>query len=286
MKAIIIAFICQMMASITFSQSVNSSLKEPNGIKLLNGQTIVIESTSTIEASLAMGMELKSSTSSINHLDVKNSTDKNYSISNTMTKLKLNMNMMGQSNNYDSDYKESNSGEMTKIFDDKLNKPVDIIIDRATGMPISDNKMAKKKDADETNPAADLMKIFSNNSDDAIVSGAFELIPRDKKIGDSWADTVASKDLKVIRNFILKSIIGNEAVIELNIASTSVNKLDFQETEFEIKSETKTTSEIVTDVSTGLTKKRTSKSNITGSIQMMGQDMLISATTSSTSMYK
>ena len=92
--------------------------------------------------------------------------------------------------------------------------------------------------------------------------------------------------MKTIRTYTLKSISGNEAVIQSNVISTAVNKLNFQEMEFEVKSETKTNGEILTDISTGLVKKRTSVADITGSIQMMGQDMPISAKATSTNIYK
>ena len=278
MKRIYTVFIGLLITGIAFSQ--------PLKIKLANGQKIVVESTTEIEASLTMGMELKSNSITINTLGVKNSTDKNYTISNTLTKLKVNMNMMGQANDYDSENKEGNNADMAKIFDERLNKPVDIDIDNTTGVAIMDKKKVAKKDADESNPADDLMKIFSDNSDNAIVSGAFEMIPRGKSIGDSWSDTTIAKDMKVLRTYTLKSITGNEAVIKSDIISTSVNKLNFQEMEFDIKSETKTIGEIITDISTGLVKKRTSIADINGSIQMMGQDMPISAKATSTNIYK
>ena len=278
MKRIYTVFIGLLITGIAFSQ--------PLKIKLANGQKIVVESTTEIEASLTMGMELKSNSITINTLGVKNSTDKNYTISNTLTKLKVNMNMMGQANDYDSENKEGNNADMAKIFDERLNKPVDIDIDNTTGVAIMDKKQVAKKDADESNPADDLMKIFSDNSNGAIVSGAFEMIPSGKSIGDSWSDTTVAKDMKVLRTYTLKSITGNEAVIKSDIISTSVNKLNFQEMEFDIKSETKTIGEIITDISTGLVKKRTSIADINGSIQMMGQDMPISAKATSTNIYK
>ena len=278
MKRIYTVFIGLLITGIAFSQ--------PLKIKLANGQKIVVESTTEIEASLTMGMELKSNSITINTLGVKNSTDKNYTISNTLTKLKVNMNMMGQANDYDSENKEGNNADMAKIFDERLNKPVDIDIDNTTGVAIMDKKQVAKKDADESNPADDLMKIFSDNSNGAIVSGAFEMIPSGKSIGDSWSDTTVAKDMKVLRTYTLKSITGNEAVIKSDIISTAVNKLNFQEMEFDIKSETKTIGEIITDISTGLVKKRTSIADINGSIQMMGQDMPISAKATSTNIYK
>ena len=284
MKKIIIAFAGLLLTGVSFSQKLNNSTA--GKIKLANGQKIIVENTSNVEASLAMGMELKSTSTSINALEVKAGTVKDYTISNTLTKLKVNMNMMGQPNNYDSDNKESNNAEMAKIFDERLNKPVDIIIDNSTGIAVTEKKKIKKADAEETNPADDLMKMFADNSDDGIVSGAFEIIPQGKLVGDSWSDTTTAKDMKMFRTYTLKSITGNDAVIQSNTVITSTNKLNFQEMEFEVKSETKSIGEILTDTNTSMVKQRTSSADITGSIQMMGQDMPISAKTKSTINYK
>ena len=279
MKKIYIQLICLFISGIAFSQTGGK-------IKLANGHRIVVESSTEIQASLSMGMELNSNSSSVNALEVKSSTDKSLTISNTLTKIKVNTTMMGQPNNYDSENKEGNNEEMAKIFEERLNKPVDVVVDNTTGLSVAGTKKEKKADDDIENPADDLMNMFSDNSDKGIVSGAFEIIPKGKLVGDSWSDTAVAKDMKMIRTFTLKSITGTEAVIQVDIVSNAVNKLDFQEMEFEIKTETKTKGEIITDTNTGLVSKRTSNSDITGSIPLMGQDMPISAKTSSTFIYK
>ncbi len=287
MKRIYISFICLAFSGIAIAQPINNGSASSEKIRLANGQKITVESTTEIEASLAMGMQLNSSTAVINMLEVKNSTPDHYIISNTLTKLKMTNDMMGQSNNYDSENKTGNSEEMSKLFDDKVNKSVDVTINNTTGQAVGEKKKQKQADVDETNATADFMKIFSDNaSDDAVVSGAFEMVPKGKSVGDTWADTTSGKDMKTIRSFTLKSITGNEAVIQIKAVTTSVNKLNFQEMEFEVKSETKTNGETVTDMSTGLVKKRTRVADITGSIQMMGQDMPITAKSSTTNIYK
>jgi hypothetical protein len=288
MKRIYTLLVCLLISGLAFAQpSAAGKRSEATKIKLSNGQKIVVESTADIEASLTMGMEMTSSSVTVNALEVKNSNASNYIISSTLTKLKMTSNMMGQATNYDSENKAGNDEQVAKMFDDKLNKPVDVTLDNSTGLAVVEKKKEKKSDDDETNPVADLMKIFSDNaSDEAIVSGAFEMIPKGKSIGDSWADSSTAKDMKSVRTYTLKSITGNEAVIQSNIVLTAVNKLDFQGMEFNIKSETKTNGEIVTDISTGLVKKRTSVADITGSIPMMGQEMPISAKVTSTTVYK
>lgn len=285
MKKIYSAILTLFIAVTSIAQPAVSNINPGTRLKLSGGQKILVESTTHIEASFGMGMELNSNSTAVNSLQVKNSIDRITTVSNTLTKLKVDMNLMGQANNYDSENKEGNNSDMAKVFDERLNKTVDVDIDNTTGLPVEQKKIVKAKDTEAANPADDLLKMFSNTSDDAMVSGAFELIPTGKSIGDKWTDTTDSKDLKIIRTYTLKSITGNEAVIQLDVLTKAVNMLNFQEMEFEIKSDTKTTGEIVTDVTTGLVKKRISNSDITGSLQMMGQDMPISAKTSSTILY-
>lgn len=282
MKRIYVSLICLVISGLAFAQTSGK-------IKLANGQKIIIESTIDMQATLTMGMELTSNSTTLNELEVKNSNAKNSIISNTLTKLKMTSNMMGQATNYDSENKAGNDEQVAKIFDDKLNKPVDVTVDNSTGLAAAEKKKEKKTEVEteEANPMADMMKIFSDNgSDDAVVSGAFEMMAKGKSVGDSWADTATDKDMKTIRRYTLKSILGNEAIIQSNIVLNAVNKLDFQGMEFTIKTETKTNGEIVTDISTGLVKKRTSVADITGSIPMMGQDMPISAKVTTTSIYR
>lgn len=286
MKKLFIAFTALFISGISYSQT-GASLSTNNGsIKLSMGQKFTVESTIDINASLSMGGEMTSNSSTVNALEVKSSTEKDFTISNTLTRLKLNTIMMGQSTNYDSDNKDGNNAEMAGVLDNKLNKPVDIVIDNRTGLPVTEKKNTKKADADESSVANDFMKMFSDNSDDAIVASAFQIIPASKKTGDSWSDTTAEKDMKIVRKYTLKSQTTDEAVVVLDAVASAVNKLNFMEMEFEIKTNTKTTGEIISDIKTGLVKKRTANADISGTFQMMGQDMPINAKTSSISIYK
>jgi hypothetical protein len=288
MKRIYISSVCLLISGLIFAQtSISASRPDAPKIKLANGQKIVIESTTDIQASLTMGMEMISNSSTINSLIVKNSSVNNYTIGNTLTRMKVNMNAMGQSGSYNSDNKEGNSEEMAKLFDEKMNQEVDVVIDNKTATAISEKKKEKKvDDSDAANPAADLMKMFADNSDEATVAGAFQIIPKGKSVGDSWADTTSANDMKTISTYTLKNLTGNEALIQSVITTAGKSKLNFQEMEFELKIGSKTIGEIVSDISTGLVSKRTNVAEITGSIQMMGQDMPISAKSTIINIYR
>ena len=285
MKKTVITLLCIFTSSLLFAQT-GSTKAATKKIILPGGQKIIVESNITIEADLSMGMAINSNSTSQNLLEVKSSTDKTYTISNTLTKVKVNMNMMGQPTTYDSEKKDDNNSDIAKSFEDKLNKPVDITIDNVTGVAIKDDKKVKEKSADDENPMNGLLGMFAESTDEAVVSGAFELIPGGKAVGESWLDSTIAKDMKTVRTYTLKSITGNEALIQLDVITTAANKLEVQGMEMEFKSNTKTTGEIVTDITTGQVKKKDTKSDITGSFQLMGQDVPITAKATSASTYK
>jgi hypothetical protein len=286
MKKIIIALLGIFSATLVFSQTSSPKTVVSGKIMLSPGQKIVVESNISMDADLSMGMQMTSTSASVNMLEAKSSTDKNYTVSNTLTKVKVNMNMMGQPTNYDSEKKEDNNSDIAKSFEDKLNKPVDIIIDNETGKAIKSEKKEVKKETDDENPMNGLLDIFSQSSDDAVVTSAFELIPAGKQVGDNWQDSTITKDVKTVRTYTLKSVTGNEALIQLDAVTKAANKLELQGMEMEFKSETKSTGEIITDINTGQVKKRSTRADITGSFQLMGQDVPITAKATTNSTYK
>jgi len=231
-------------------------------------------------------MELTSNSTSANTLEVKNSTAKNYTISNTLTKLKVNMNMMGQPTNYDSEKKEDNNSDMAKAFDEKMNKPVNTTVDNTTGIAVMAESPERKVEPDEENPMSGLLNMFAESTDDAVVSGAFELMPAGRSIGDSWSDSTVEKEQKTVRKYTLKSVTGNEALLQLDFVTIAATKVDVQGTEIEFKSNSKTTGEITTDITTGQVRKKSTTSDITGSFQLMGQDVPITAKAITSSTYK
>ena len=139
-----------------FSQTGGTDQKLTNKIVLIIGQKIIVETNITMEANLSPGMDMNTKSISATTLEVKSRTDTNYIISNTVTKVKLDMDMLGQSTSYDSDKKEDQESEFGKSFADKINKPKDFVIDMVTGknQPLEKNDPIKNTDSVVTKRAA------------------------------------------------------------------------------------------------------------------------------------
>ncbi len=287
MKKISILLGGLLATSFTIAQPQSTLNSTPGKLKLEAGQKIIAESSTTIQGDFGMGMEMNSSSVQFNTLQVISSINDNYSITNTLTKMKVDFSMMGQNNSYDSEDKNKSNDELSGALGEKINKPVEVTIDSRTGLAVKkEEEKNKKNDDDISNPAAGLLDVFGDASDDAVVSAAFEVIPRGKLVGESWADTTKKKDFQEIRTYTLKSLDGDHAVLEVTTVTNAINKMEFQGTEFEIKTNATTKAEIITNKNTGIVKERKSTTDVTGSFQLMGQDMPISATVKTNSIYK
>jgi hypothetical protein len=287
MKKILPVLPCLLITGLLFGQT--QSVKPPVTSKILlsPGQKIIVENVVSMESSMSPGMDMSNNSVSENTLEVKSSTDKNYTLSSTLTKLKMELNMMGQNTSYDSEKKEDQASEIGKSVGDRLNKPSEVILDNSTGIAsLVLKKKESKGDADDPNPMQGILKMFDNSSDDGIVSGAFELIPPGKDTGDTWADSTVEKDMKMVRNYKLRSLNGNEALIELHSVIDAVNTLELQGMQVDMNSSTKSTSLITADVVTGQVRKKSTTAEITGSFQVMGQSVPLSAKVSNVSTYK
>jgi len=260
--------------------------KPATKIVLAKGQKIVATTTVSI-VSNSMGMDGTTNSSTENSMEVKLATGKDYTISNKLTKIKFSTEGPGMTTSYDSEKKEDQETEMGKSMSEKLNKLSDVIIDDS-GVPLNDPKPQPKKDEEaDASPMASLFKMVGENgSDEAIVSGAFQLIPADKKPGDSWSDSSLEGDIKVRRTYNFKSSADSGAVIQLIAKAESTGTIPVMGMTMEVSTTTETTSEILFDIATGLVKRKSTESNAEGSFQVMGQTVPFTAKSTTVSIYK
>ena len=277
---IIFLLLTMTLALNSFSQKTNSR------VLLSKGQKFTARITSTGEADMGMGMAMKNNTTFQNNFYVMDATDKNYSISNTLTGVKIFMDLMGQEMKYDSDLKEDSASDMAKAVKN-LNIPDTVTVDISTGVIISHKKNAEVSKDDASNPVANIFESFSNDNVNEALSEAFFIIPEGKKAGDSWMDSSLTKDKKTIRSYMIRSIDKkNMAVISLSETETSNTQTETQGMQLTIDKTTKSDIEIIADTKTSLVSKRTTKSDITSSVEVMGQTAPITGKMTTTAVYE
>jgi hypothetical protein len=256
-------------------------------INLAKGKQIVITATANQEMTMAsMGMEMKNNNSSTAILEVKDADKDNYNTTYKLTKISLSMDAMGQQNSYDSEKPEDKNSEIGKSVEGKIGKEIKVLINKNSGKSSLDKSESENKEEADENPLKGLMESFGAADEGATVETAFFIIPAGKKVGDVWKDSVVSKQMKEVKTYTLKSITGNEASISLFSKMDGTSTVDTQGMQMEITLSAKTEGEMIVDTKNSLVKKRTSVSDITGNIDMMGQSMPMISKVTAVTEYK
>ena len=256
-------------------------------INLAKGKQIVITATANQEMTMSsMGMEMKNNNSSTAILEVKDLDNKNYNTTYKLTKISISMDAMGQQSSYDSEKPADKESEIGKSVEGKIGSEVKVLIDKNSGKSTLQKTDEEKKEVEEDNPLKGLMESFGAADEGATVETAFFILPAGKKVGDVWKDSVINKQMKEVKTYTLKSLKGNEAVISLFSTMEGTSTVDAQGMQMDIALSAKTEGEMIVDVKNSLVKKRTSVSDITGNIDMMGQSMPVTSKVTAVTEYK
>ena len=269
-----------LLSVVSFAQKSPSVTKN---IALSKGQQIIITTTAIQNAEMSMGMSMKSSSTTVNKLIVLEAGDKEYKISSTLTKMLFSADMMGQQKDFDSDKKEDRDSEMGKsaLLDEiKL-----AILNKSTGIAVFE-KQDTLSDDKENDPLAGMMGSLIKANDAATVSGAFFIIPANKKAGDKWIDSSSTGGMKTVNNYSIESIEKNILTVVLNATVSGITSMEAQGTGFNVTMNSTSSGKIVVDLNTSLVKKRTTSGNINSTIEMMGQSLPVTGTATTTTTYE
>ncbi len=269
----ILPLVCILSTAITFAQT-------PKSISLKKGQEININSTASSNTDIGMGMAMTSSTTVQNKLIVIGEDANNYILTNTTTKMKVDMDAMGQSQHYDSDKPEDKDSEVGKNVADQINVPDTFLLNKQTGLAT-----ATKASSDEASGnAASLMGEGSNKKQGT--EDAFLIIPSNKKTGDSWETSSTVKGITSKKVYTIKSIDKKMAVITAKESTEGTAEQEMQGMTANVTTNVKSDVEITTDISTGLVSNRTITAEVNDIIEFNGQSNPVSAKINTTITYK
>ena len=271
-----------LLLSVAFSLNT-AAQKNESKVVLVKGQKIVVKTTASQEADMGMGMEMKNFTSSQNNILVLDVADSNYILSSTLTGMKISMDMMGQNTTYDSDKKEDSASEIGKSMQG-LNVPDTVTLNKYTAA-VTFNKKDVPDSTEGTNPMQGMFESLQNTGGN-VVAETFFVIPKGKKVGDKWIDSSSTKDSKSYKGYSLQSVEKGIATIQVDSKVQNNTQAEMQGTQISINMTTKSTAEIKVDTKTGLVTKRDTKSDITGTLDMMGQSVPVTAKSTSATEYQ
>jgi hypothetical protein len=222
-----------------------------------------------------MGMLMKNNIVTNSTMVVTGETDKEYLLTNTPTRMKGTIEAMGETNEFDSDKETDRTSKMGKSFAETIGKATNLTVNKFSGATVQEKKESPEKP--EANPMADVMKAFGSGEEDLVGQGPFMIIPAGKKTGDSWIIKDSTREKKSLSTYTIKSISNNIATIGFLSSFDVNNSIEFQGSLMDIMMNIKSTGEIIGDIKTGLVSKRITDSDISGTIDIMGQTMPITA---------
>jgi hypothetical protein len=269
-----------ILVAFTYLQSSAQS------VEFKKGQQIIITTTAS-QSTDVMGMSMKNSSTSVNKVTVKDISDKNYTLENTLTKLVINSENPMQPINFDSDKEQDRSSEVGKAIGSSLGKPEVFFVNKKSSEITSDNKnLADSSAGADKNDMMSMMGGMFGNAESVTVSNTFFLIPSGKKTGDSWVDSSTIEKIKSVNKYTIVSTEKNIVTINVNGTLNCKTTMDMQGNQFDIDMSTNSTGKIVMDKVTSLVKSRTTNATINSTIQAMGQSLPVEGTAASTTTYE
>ncbi|MEO6584393.1 MAG: DUF6263 family protein [Ferruginibacter sp.] len=264
-----------------FFTALNTFAQQGNAIVLKKGEKISVTTTNSSDADV-MGMQMKNNFENTSIIEVDGENANDYSITSTLLKLKLSLDGMGQSQSFDSENEaDQKNPEMKKMFSDAIGKKTSISLNKFTGIPVVNKAASPEKPEDDAMEG--LMTSFG--SEDPTVNGAFLVIPAGKKAGDSWTVKDSTKENKNVITYTIDSLMGNIAKISMQAERSGVNNVEGGGESVDMAMTIKSSGNITADKQNGLVSERSTTSDISGSMEVQGQTIPVSGTTTMTSRY-
>lgn len=232
---------------------------------------------------MGQSMEVINTTSMTSSIVVKNASDKDYQVTNTVTRALASVNAMGQEMSYDSDKKEDSTNELGKVLSKKVGKAVNLTVDKKGFITTTD---APK---DETlAKALDVMGGMGEGvqTEPNIIGSTFEVIadlPKDRtlKVGDSWADSVIASDGKnrLVNQYKITGIAGDEAQVAIEQLVSKSGTMEQGGQQMNMTLNAKGKGSYTVELSSGVVKKRTYLIEGAGTMEMAGMSIPFTMTT-------
>lgn len=257
--------------------SLGSFAQTPASLQLEKGRKLTLQNNSSTNADLGMGMEMKNNSKQIFDIDVIDINETSLSLQFRLKKLTMDIDAMGQQVTYDSDKESDRQSEIGKSIPEDMYKTDTVRISRLTGKLIDrKRKNAEQADANE-NPMAGMMSGVGNADQGEIVADMFFMIPKDIKTGENWKDSLIEKTMKKYLTYTLQAIDGDKATVLVNEQSNISTESEVQGMAMQVNMTGNNKYTLIVDLKTGLTLSKTMDSDITGTIEVMGQSQNISS---------
>lgn len=248
--------------------------QNPTALNLKEGQEIKVTTAMEQNTDMAMGMEMKINTTTTAQMKVEKVTEKYILLSNKITHITTDLDAMGQTQSFDSNKKEdleSTDGEAMKelLGDEKYYS-----MDRITGTFIAVDKEGNVLPEDKEGEAESMMQMGGIGLKDASKMKSFiSLLPANVKPGYTWTDSTEANGIRNITTNTVTKIENGIAYLDLKGITSGTTSMEMQGTGMDIIVNGTFTGTSEVNTKTNLTKTQSITTDISSSVDMMGQTM-------------
>ncbi|HNP54967.1 MAG TPA: DUF6263 family protein, partial [Ferruginibacter sp.] len=266
-----------LIGSIVFLLPLANQAQPNARIELNTGKTITIHSLAQTNTVVMMGLEIKSDVQTLSTIEVLEAGKDQLVLRHKLNRLQMNGSGMGQDFNYDSDKAQDRDSQIGQTIPSDLFNPDTILINRNSGLIISNSSNIKRTEGNSANPLENMMPNMDNGQLSGMATQAFYLLPANKKEGDQWMDSTINKETKTVTTYTLQSLTGDSATVAVKEVKTISGDVDANGMTITMNMTNTSTGIIVVHVNSGLVGRRETKSEVSGSMDTAGQSMPITA---------
>lgn len=259
------------------AQTYKPAVKLETGKKYI---VLIVAKGNMSQELMGQSMEIPVEMTTTSLLEVKKGDGKTYDLSSTTSHLVLNMSMMGQSLNYDSDKKEDQEGQIGQMMGGAVNKPASFSVNSFG--KIIEGSIKKTESPEKEAPGAGIMMGMMKMGGEEELSPAVNLFASDAamKLGDSFTDSSTASNGKDKRSitYTLAEITDTAVKFTINGTAAATSETEMQGMQTVSNTTTKTTGEMWISTVTGLLAKKVLNMNITGTVEVAGMSIPLTGT--------
>jgi hypothetical protein len=267
-----------MLMTLLLLHTATAQKLKPWKVKLETGQIVNVSNISTNHLSQqVMGQDVQINVNAdvTDSLYVTGKAADGFSIAKTTTRMKMDMDAMGQQKSFDSDKKEDMDGEIGEKLKDKIGVVAQATVSEKGKVKVTSEVKQEQADAMST--------IMPQNNDSASIAAYFLTSPeKEIKEGESWKDSVITEGNRTETTYTFLKTENGTALIsfETNVSTTGTQTTNGMEVKVNLKTEGKGTLKV--DLSTGLVLERQAESKISGTSEVMGMEIPMTGESKST----
>jgi hypothetical protein len=260
---------------ISFGQSTSNKLTFRKG-QVLEVTTQVTRNSK--QEFMGQSMESSVSSSFTNTYTVVDASAKGASINAGVKRIKFDMNMMGQSQSFDSDKKDDLNGDIGKMVSNTLNEKYSMDVDPSGKVLLVKQDAAQKPSSQEEQAAGMMGMILGRvgnmsapKTGDATI---FKILPgRQVKKGDTWTEEDKDSTGSRKANYTITDISDKEILVDFTEEGALSTTQEMMGQEATINVNSKSNGKIILDKVTGILKQKTFETTSEERIKAAGQEI-------------